>query len=170
VGEPAERAATRFRFGSHRGATLRIAAGLALAAAAAVMLILRVPTAFQGFNGSAAAEVGRNDLGGTLAAADMVGVNNDFVRAAFDTIPLNAYFAVLVPDPLQAQTTYGVSPVTIDAVPTMMEDDLLPRRLVETPQKGTYVLCYLCNTSPWDHRTHWLWKNSSGQVIGLVYR
>jgi hypothetical protein len=84
-------------------------------------------------------------------------------------LPSDATFAALVPDPVQAQQTYGVATTTVLAVQNLMAEVLLPRREVTTPAKGDYVLCYLCDTSPWDARTHWLWKGSGG-LIGVVYR
>jgi hypothetical protein len=156
--------------GPHSRLTVRLVAGLSLTVAAVVILTLRIQSTVDYMRGTAAAEVGRNDEGGALAAADMVGLNDDFVRAAIHVLPRSARFAALVPDPFQAQKTYGVSPTTIEAVPDLMREVLLPRREVVTPGKGTYIVCYLCDTSPWDRRTHWLWRGSAGGLIGLVYR
>jgi hypothetical protein len=153
-----------------RGLTLPSAAGIVLTLAIATLVFLRLPTAFRNLDGQAAAEVGRNQEGGALAAADMVGLNDDFVRTAIHLLPRNAQFAAVVPDPNQAATTYGIATTTILAVPDLMQEVLLPRREITAPQKGAYILCYLCDTSPWDNRTHWLWKGTSGGLIGLVYR
>jgi hypothetical protein len=153
-----------------RRPALPVAAGIVLAVAAAVTLAVRVPTAIDSFRSTAAAQAGRGELGGALAVADMVGIDNDFVRAAVDELPRNAQFAPLLPDPAQAQQTYGVSAETIDALAPLMQEVLLPRREVDAASTGTYILCYLCETSSWDKRTHWLWKGTKGDSIGLVYR
>lgn len=113
-----------------------------------------------------------------LVAADLIDVDNDFVQAAETTVPVDARYAVLLPaDPAQAQKTYGVLPVTLQGLPDFMRTLLLPRRDVDagntvTPrvQVGTWVLCYYCDTSPWDPRTHWRWNSNRGTAIGQVYR
>jgi hypothetical protein len=148
----------------------RSAVGLALIAVAAVLVALRLPHALDQLDGRAAAEIGRNDEGGALAAADMVGIKDDFVRAAIHILPRNARFAALVADPEQAHKTYGVSTTTILAVHDLMQEILLPRRATATAGRGMYVLCYYCDTAPWDHRTRWLWRGGQGDLIGLVYR
>jgi hypothetical protein len=148
-----------------------VAAGAALVLATAIIVLPRFTTTFDGFRGSAASEVGRNEEGGALAAADMSDLDNDFVRNAIHMLPPNAQFAVVIPhDPLGAQATYGVSTTTIYSVAPLMQEVLLPRREVSTAEKGTYVLCFLCDTTSLDHRTHWLWKGTQGDLIGLVYR
>jgi hypothetical protein len=48
-----------------------------------------------------------------------------------------------------------------------MQFMLLPRRRVD-PDEAQYVLCYACDTGPWDHRTDWLWKNEHAEAIGRV--
>ena len=149
---------------------LRVLAAAALAIYAAVVLSTRVPTVLHDLRSQARAEAGRNDEGGALAAADEVELNNDFVRAAIHTVPHTAQFAVLYPDPATVQQTYGIDPVTLDALPPLMTEVLLPSRSVSVPVRGAYILCYVCNTSPWDTRTHWLWRNDKGMAIGQVYR
>jgi hypothetical protein len=151
--------------------TLSAVVGIVLAAAAAAMLLARLPDAFTTFSSSAKAAAGRNELGGALAAADTAGLNDDFVRAAFADVPKNARFAVVLPpDQAAAEKTYGVSPITFAAAPTLLEDFLLPRREVPKAIRGTYILCYLCDSPYWDHRTRWLANNHAGGLVGYVYR
>jgi hypothetical protein len=33
-----------------------------------------------------------------------------------------------------------------------------------------YVICWGCDTSPWDGRTTWLFRNDQGVAIGRVNR
>jgi hypothetical protein len=154
-----------------RRLTLPALIGVALAVAAAVMLLIRLPGAFHSFNTSASAAAGRNELGGALQTADSVGMNDDFVRDAFKYVPKNARFVVVLPpDQAAAEKTYGVNALTFAAAPTLLEDFLLPRRWVPKASPGTYILCYFCDSPYWDEHAHWLANNHAGGLVGLVYR
>jgi hypothetical protein len=151
--------------------TLPAIVGTALAAAAALTLAIRLPGAFHTLDASAKAAQGRNGLGGALAAADSVGLNDDFVRYAFQYVPKHGRFAVVLPPDLAAaEKSYGVSPTTFAAAPTLLEDFLLPRREVPTAIPGTYIVCYFCDSPYWDRHTHWLANNHAGGLVGYVYR
>jgi hypothetical protein len=160
-----------------RGALVRAALAAALVLATLAVLAVRVPDAVRGLSGIARSQVGRDELDGGLAAADSLDVDNDFVRQTVALIPPDARYAVLLPaDPNAAQQTYGVSPVTLQGLPDFLREVLLPRRDVETQDRvnppvpvGGYVICFYCDTSPWDHRTRWLWTGG-GAAIGTVYR
>ena len=154
-----------------RGVTLPVIAGAVLAVATAVTLLARLPAAFHDLSRSAAAAAGRNELDGALAAADSVRLNNDFVRAAFAYVPLHGRFAVVLPpDRAAAEKTYGVDALTFTAAPTLLQNFLLPRREVTVARRGTYVLCYFCDSPYWDQRTRWLANNHAGGLVGYVYR
>ena len=151
--------------------TLSAVVGIALAAVAAAMLLARLPDAFKTFNSSAKAAAGRNELGGALAAADTAGIHDDFVRDAFAYVPEKARFAVVLPpDQAAAEKTYDISAITFLAASPMLEDFLLPRREVPKATRGTYILCYLCDSPYWDHRTRWLANDHAGGLVGYVYR
>ncbi len=145
--------------------------GIVLACAAALMLVIRLPDAFHTFSSNAKAAKGRNGLGGALAAADSAGINDDFVRFAFQFVPKHGHFAVVLPPDLPtAEKSYSVSPITFSALPTMLEDFLLPRREVPNATRGTYILCYFCDSPYWDAHTRWLANNHIGGLVGYVYR
>jgi len=154
-----------------RPTTLSTGVGVLLAVAAALMLLIRLPDAFHTLDSSAKAAQGRNGLGGALAAADSVGLNDDFVRYAFQYVPKHGRFAVVLPpDLVAAEKSYGVSSTTFAAAPTLLEDFLLPRREVPKATRGTYILCYFCDSPYWDEHTHWLANNHVGGLVGYVYR
>jgi hypothetical protein len=145
--------------------------GVALAVAAALMLLVRLPGALHSFSSSAKAAEGRNGLGGALQAADSVGLNDDFVRDAFAYVPQNGRFAVVLPpDQAAAEKSYGVNSITFAAASPLLEDFLLPRREVPKAVRGTYILCYFCDSPYWDQHTHWLANNHAGGLVGYVYR
>jgi hypothetical protein len=162
VSDPETRAVSRRR-GHRLVATV-------LVAAAAVTLVLRLPDAFRGFDDQAAKNAVGGAQGRLLATADSIDVDNDFVLAAVNTLPPTATYTLQVPPNADvAASSYGIGALTISALPGYMRFMLLPRREV-APEKAEYVLCYACDTSPWDHKTSWLWKNAHAVVIGKVSR
>jgi hypothetical protein len=145
--------------------------GIVLTVVAALMLLVRLPDALKGFDRAASAQVGRNAYGGATAAADSLEIDDGFVQAALTTIPRNGRFTFALPaDTVAVAAKNGMSPATFQALPAMMEDFLLPRREVDGPAKGVYVLCYLCDRSRWDARTHWLYESPAvkGALVGRV--
>jgi hypothetical protein len=142
-----------------------------LAAAALVMFLVRLPAAFHSINSAAKAATGRNQLGGALATADSVGLNNDFVLAAFADIPKTGRFVVVLPrDLAKAEAADGVNPLTFAAAPSFFEDYLLPRRIADAVAPGVYIVCLDCKSPYWDKRTHWLSPDNGHGIVGLVYR
>jgi hypothetical protein len=155
--------------GVHRVAVPTV--GIALTVVAAVMLLVRLPAALSGFNRAASAQVGRNAYGGATAAADSVELDDGFVQAALTLIPRNGRFTVVLPtDQVAVEQKTGISGVTFQALTGLLEDFLLPRRFVDSPAKGVYVLCYLCDRSGWDARTHWLYESPAvkGALVGRI--
>lgn len=155
--------------GAHRVGVPTVA--IALTVAAALMLLVRLPDAVRGFDRAASAQVGRNAYGGATAAADSVEIDDGFVQAALTIIPRNGRFAVALPtDEVAVEQKTGISGITFQAVTGLMEDFLLPRRVVDSPAKGVYLLCYLCDRSRWDARTHWLYESPAvkGALVGRI--
>jgi hypothetical protein len=151
--------------------TFSSGAGIALAAAACLMLLMRLPGAYSAFTDAAKAAAGRNELGGALATADSLSLNDDFVRNAFATVPKTGRFAVVLPrDEAAIEKADGVSPITFDGVAALFADYLLPRRQLQTPTKGTYIICFYCDTAAWSGRTHWLAPEVGGGRVGYVIR
>lgn len=151
--------------------TFPVLAGTLLATAALVMLLVRLPAAFHSIDGAAKTAAGRNQLGGVLATADSVGLNNDFVLAAVADIPKTGRFAfVLPPDLAKAESADGVNPLTFAAAPTFFEDYLLPRRIADRVAPGVFIVCLDCKSPYWDKRTHWLSPDNGSGIVGLVYR
>lgn len=140
----------------------------ALVACAAVVLLLRLPGALRQFDDQAAQNARGGDTGRLLAAADTLDIDNDFVVASLSTLPPDARYAVLLPASADvAAKTYNIGSLTLAGLPGYLQYLLLPRRQVQ-PADAQYVLCYACDTSPWDKRTTWLWKNAHAVAIGKV--
>ncbi len=154
-----------------RGDRLRRAAGLAGVLAAVAVLAARAPAAYDYFQSNYAQSAWRTPLEREVATGDILGLNSEYqVAALFKLIPRGSTFAVLEsPSQSVAARVYGISPVTYSALPSYFQYLLLPAREVG-PAHPAYVLCYGCDTSPWDHRTRWLWTNQQGDSIGRVLR
>ena len=140
-----------------------------LAAVAALMLVGRIPGAYHELQHAAKAAAGRNALGGALATADSLAVNDDFVRNAFADIPKGGRFAVVLPQNEAAvEKADGVSPITFDGVPSMFENYLLPRREVAAPAASTYIICFYCNAEALGPHVRWLGPQTGGGRVGYV--
>ncbi len=154
-----------------RPARLSSAAGLLLALVAAVTLVSHFPAAARALHDEAKAAEGRNDLGGALAAADSAEIHDLFVRDAVTYLPRNARYVVALPaNEAKAEQTYSVDPITFAAVPSLLQNFLLPRRMVTTAERGTYILCYYCERSRWGARVRWLANDGAGGFVGHVSR
>ena len=154
-----------------RGRPLAVRAGLVLALAATVTLLVRLPGAFSNFSSTASSEKGRNELNGALATADSVAVNDGWVRAAFELVPPRGSFVVALPaNQAAAEQQDHVAAITFAALPSMLEDYLLPRRKVQQATPGTFVLCYFCDAGTWNPRTRWLYDDKAGGRVGRVLR
>ncbi len=154
------------------GDSVRRLSAVVIVVAAAGFAAYRAPDAFRDFRNGAASATGRNGLDGAIAGAHSLALDDGFVAAAVQQVPLKARYAVLGPPSVQvAQKTYGIDPITLEALPGFMLEILLPRLPVKNPVVGNWVLCYDCDTSPWDQRTRWIWiDRTKGYAIGRVYR
>lgn len=152
--------------------TFPAVAGWILVTALALMLLARLPGAFHSLNNAAKAAVGRNELGGALATADSISVNDDFVREAFQLVPKNASYAVVLPTNEPAiEKTDNVNPITFDGVAGLFGDYLLPRRQLAAPAVGSYVLCFYCDQGALGKQhVRWLTPPANGGRIGYVGR
>lgn len=147
---------------------LRAVLAVAVVGALVAVAALRVPTAISDLRGSAAAETGRDIDGGALAGADSLGIDDTFVLQALQAVRPGGDFVVELPPSWPQSTPAGISPITLEAVSSFMLEVLLPAREVSTPQRGTAILCYACNTNYWSRRTHWLWSNSQQLAVGRI--
>jgi hypothetical protein len=135
------------------------------------MLLVRLPSAFHSLSNAAKAAVGRNQLGGALATADSISLNDDFVSEAFQLVPKNASYAVVLPrDEPAVEKADNVNPITFDGVGALFGDYLLPRRQLAVPVVGSYVLCFYCDQGALGKRVRWLTPLANGGRIGYVGR
>jgi hypothetical protein len=98
----------------------------------------------------------------------MLGISRDLQAQALADIPPGSKYVLLLPgDPQTASAGYGIGPVAYETVGPWLNYLLLPSRPVP-PEQARYVICWGCDTSPWDHRTTWLYGNGQGVTIGRV--
>lgn len=144
-------------------------AAAAITLAALVVALVRLPGAVSSFDERATFNAHQSSIGRTIAASDALEISNDFLVHALALVPTNAAFALLQPPNGKAAAVYGISPTTLAALHPYVEYLMLPRRLV-TPDKAQYLLCYACNTDPYDSRMQRLWVDPDGFVIGKLER
>jgi len=144
---------------------IRIAA-LALGALAAVLFLVRVPFAIVKIDHRASFNGRQSSLSRTIQGADGLAIDNTFAEQALALLPARAPYTVALPQSQQVADQYHISPTTMNALPLYMQFLLLPRREVDAAQ-ARYVLCYACNTDPFDKRgMKRLWTDPKGYVIG----
>jgi hypothetical protein len=151
-----------------RGARLRAVAGLVCVGCAAVLFVLEVPRAIHDLNGQRKAVSYLTDAQERLlTTGDIEGLPAQLQAAALDVIPSRANYAVLMPATLADAAPYGINAITMGTGPAFLLYLLLPRWQVDAGQ-ARYVICFGCDTTAWDHRTTWLWRDDRGDSIGRV--
>jgi hypothetical protein len=138
--------------------------------AAAGVFALKIPQAIESLNRSVRGDAYITDpVGRELTSGDSLGLPRDLQIAAMSDIPKNSDYALLLPPTVAAAATYGINSIAFDVALPWLRYLLLPARPT-TPEQAHYVICWGCNTDPWDHRTTWLWRNDQGQAVGRVRR
>lgn len=160
VAAPEERASARPRI-------LR-ALAIGTAAAAAVLFLVRLPAALTDFQDRAKANDAQTSIGRTIQASDGLGIDNEFVIQALALLPPKATYVLAQPATDELGAAYGISPTTLLALRGYVRFLLLPRREAP-PARAEYVLCYACDTDPFDKRgLERLWTDPHGFVIGRL--
>jgi hypothetical protein len=148
---------------------VRFAVGLVCVAAAVVLFAQKVPNTVSGLDASVRAEAYITDpVGRQLTSGDILGISRDLQAEALAKIPPRSKYALLLPANEQAASAgYGIGTVAYETVGPWLNYLLLPSYQV-SPEEARYVICWGCDTSPWDHRTTWLYGNGQGVAIGRV--
>src|SRR4051794_25375538 len=143
------------------------AIGAVIVGVAAIAFVARLPAALHDFDERAHVNDQQTFLGRSIAGADAEEIDNDFLVHALALVPAHATYAILRPDTPAVAKTYGIKPATFYALYPFVLNALLPRRQVD-PAKAEFLLCYACNTDPFDKRMKRLWENGKGLVIGQL--
>jgi hypothetical protein len=147
----------------------RLAVGLACVAVAVVALVWKAPQVFNALNASVRADsYVQGQEGRSLTVGDGLGIPYDLQVAALTDIPKGSGYAVLLPPTAQAAAARNIPSLAYGVVPAWLEYLLLPDTPAP-PAAGRYLICWGCNTAPWDSRTTWIWQGQ-GASIGLVRR
>ncbi len=159
----------RLRLASRRS-RLQLLAGLSAVLIVGGAVIARVPQALRATRVAYRAVPSGNGLARELAPGDALGIDHDYQLQALALIPRGATFAVLRPFNTDvALNFYRLDPAAFEALPAYFQYLLSPAREV-SGSVAQYILCYACNTTPWDGRTDWLFTGINGEAIGRVVR
>jgi hypothetical protein len=147
---------------------LRFVGGLLCVLTVVAVLAAEVPGRFHSIQLAVDGNSWRSPVKRLIHTGEMTNIPTDFQEAALTYVPPRSTFAVLpLPSPENALKYHGIPSVTLVDVPYWMQYLLLPSRMVD-PGVAQYVLCFACDTAPWDKRTTWIWKNTAGEAIGKV--
>jgi hypothetical protein len=102
-----------------------------------------------------------------LTSGDMQGLPYTLQAEALRLIPPGSDYTVLLPATPEIAAKYGINSITFQTAPPFLRYLLLPSWPVDASQ-ARFVICFGCDTAPWDHRTHWLWSDDRGNAIGRV--
>jgi hypothetical protein len=147
---------------------LRLAFGALLVATAAALLVWQVPTTVRSLDGQLGTYGYIHDgVTRQVTSGDALGIPYALQVAALADIPPGAHYTLLLPANQQLASVYRISPLAFDTAPAFLEYLLLPAEQV-APSEARYLICWGCDTTPWDHRTDWLWQTDQGQSIGRL--
>jgi hypothetical protein len=150
-------------------ARLRLAVGWLCVGSAALLFIVEIPRAIHGLNGQRKGDsyiVNAQDR--LLTTGDIQGLPRLLQIEALAVIPPDADYAVLMPATLADAAPYGINAITMGSGPAFLRYLLLPRWQVEDSAEARYVICFGCDTTAWDRRVVWLWRDEKGDSIGKV--
>lgn len=154
--------------GASFGGLVRFAVGFGCVAVAVVLLVSHAPRVVRDANAGVRSYAYITDpLGRIVTSGDMYGLPRDMQVEALSVIPKGADYALLLPGTVKEASAYHIAPVTYEVAFAWLRYLLLPDRPVDSTD-ARYVICFGCDTAPWDHHTRWLWKDDEGNSIGRV--
>ena len=152
------------------GNRLRLALGVACVIAGAVTLVSHVPRTVRSMNATERSDVLTSALDRLIKTGDTLDIPSDLQTHALAAIPPGSEYALLLPPTVTpaAEKSYGMDQFAHDVVGAWLRYLLLPSRPVADPGQARYIVCWGCDTTPWDGHTDWLWRNDKGAAIGRV--
>jgi len=141
--------------------------GLLCVAVSFGVLLYEVPRTFDAFNRDADESSWRNRLDRLVEPGNIVGIDKQFQEHALSLVPKDATFTVVPPpSPEVAEKDYGMNAITQEGLALWLRYLLMPARETD-PGSARYVLCYGCDTRPWDGVTTWLWISDRGRSTSV---
>lgn len=147
---------------------VRIAAA-AIVAAALVVFLVGFASGIRDLQGRVSTNAARDFYSLQLSGADGVGISNDILVAAENTLPTDARYALVLPDDGEAAAKEGIAETTVEALQPYTQYLLLPRRLVPVDE-ARYVLCYGCSGNGLPAGLRRVWDNGHGLWIATARR
>jgi len=146
----------------------RLVVGALCVALAAVLFVWHVPSTVRSFD----AQVGtysyiHDEVTRDVTTGDGLGIPYDLQVAALADIPPGARYTLLLPENEQVASVYRITPLAFETAGDFLRYLLLPAEPV-APAEARYLICWGCDTTPWDHRTDWLWQTDQGESIGRL--
>jgi hypothetical protein len=154
------------------GNRIRLAAGAACLIVAAALFVTKVPETYRAASAAADSNARRYTPPAyrLISTGDTLDIPYEISAAALQYIPPGAIYKIVLPgDPVTAQSSYGIQPFAYANVSDWLRYLLLPAEPVLASQAAPYVICWGCDTTPYDSHTDWLWHNDSGSAIGRVH-
>ena len=151
---------------------LRLAVGLVCVGVAAFLFVVEVPRTVRALDASAADNESSitSPVERLVRTGRSLDIPRDLQEAALADIPPGSRYALLVaPSSPGAEKAYGIDDVASETIGPFLFYLLLPSLPVDSTHPE-YVICWGCDTSPWDGRTTWLFRNDQGVAIGRVNR
>jgi hypothetical protein len=142
---------------------------IGVAAVAAAVFLVRLPTVIADFDKRATSNAAQSPIGRAIQGSDALEIPNDFLVQALSLVPPSATYVVELPQSLEIAQKYNMSPTTYIALRDYVRFVFLPRREAP-PDRAEYLICYACDTDPFDVRMKRLWTDPHGIVIGKLER
>jgi hypothetical protein len=139
-----------------------LAGGVVCVAVTFGVLLYQAPRTFDSLNRNAGDNAWRTRLDRLVAPGNFTGIDEQFQEHALALVPRDATFTVVPPpSPEVAEKDYGMNAITQEGLALWLRYLLMPARETD-PGSAQYVLCYGCDTRPWDAVTTWLWISDRG--------
>jgi len=149
---------------------IRFGLGVAGVVVASLSFVLHVPGAVRRLDSTVSADAYITDpLGRELTSGDILGIPSELQREALQLIPKDSDYVLMLPPDPESAAKSGMATITWMTVGPFLHYLLLPARPVDSTV-AHYVICWHCDTTPWDGITTWLWKTDEGEAIGRVTR
>ena len=153
--------------GSRASSGVRLGGGLLCVVVSLGVLLYQGPRTWNALDRNANENSWRNKLDRLVAPGGFTGIDKQFQEHALLLVPKDATFTVVPPpSPEVAEKDYSMNAITQEGLAPWLRYLLMPARETD-PGSARYVLCYGCDTRPWDAVTTWLWISDRGQSTSV---
>lgn len=145
----------------------RLAVGVACVASAAIIVVEHAGSTVSSLDGQLTTDAYIHDsLTRVVTTGDGLGIPYALQVAALEDIPSGSSYALLLPASQAVANVYGIDALAFGTAPAWFTYLLLPDEPAAA-SAARYVICWGCDTAPWDPHTDWLWEGQ-GEAVGRV--